>query len=62
MLGHLTDGDCFGELALLFRRPRAATVVCETDCFFITLDKDSFERIVATKAKRAHIHLLQKLQ
>ena len=35
----------FGELALLSKNKRAATIKCLTDCHLATLDKRSFEII-----------------
>lgn len=48
----LKEGDYFGEYALLEKKPRGANVVCITDCHCLSLDKDTFDRIMATKAKR----------
>lgn len=39
-------GYAFGELALLERKPRAATIVCEDDCDFAVLDKAPFQQIL----------------
>ncbi|CAD8155566.1 unnamed protein product [Paramecium octaurelia] len=57
----LNDGDYFGELALLERKPRGADVISVTDSFILGLDKDSFDRIMATKTKRQFLHLLDTL-
>lgn len=40
----LGPGKCFGELALLMNKPRAATVMCLEDSQFATLDKASFHK------------------
>ena len=42
----LISGDSFGELALLYREPRAATIKCVNKCYFATLHKDSFKSIL----------------
>jgi len=42
-VGQLTTGDCFGEQALMYSRPRAATIKCATDCHFGILNKDDYE-------------------
>lgn len=45
-LAVLTDGDFFGELALLDEAPRSATAVCKTDCSLIGFFRtDLFELI-----------------
>ena len=58
----LQNGDAFGELSLLENKPRAATIYCDSDSYFLVLDKVAFDRIIATKAKRQFIHLLEKLR
>lgn len=43
----LGKGDCFGELALLSNKPRAAGIRCLSDCHFAVLDKADYARILA---------------
>ena len=40
------DGDCFGEVALLFSQPRTATVRATSLCNLLVLDKADFRRIL----------------
>ena len=40
------SGDYFGELALLKNIPRQASILCKTDCKLVSLDKDSFKRML----------------
>ena len=44
------SGDSFGELALLYNTPRAATCRAKTDCVVWTLDRISFNAIVVSAA------------
>jgi len=43
-------GDVFGELALLYNCPRAASVVAKEDCVCWQLDRESFNNIVKEAA------------
>lgn len=47
-------GDAFGELALMYNAPRAATVKSAATCVLWRLDRETFSNIVlrATRAKR----------
>lgn len=41
-------GDSFGELALMYNTPRAATCRAQTDCVLWTLDRVSFKVIIVS--------------
>jgi len=43
----LQEGDFFGELALLFSQPRTASVRAVDYCDLYTLDKDTFDQMLA---------------
>ena len=38
-LGQLRAGDCFGEMSLLTGEPRSASVLAQTDCDVVEIDK-----------------------
>jgi CRP-like cAMP-binding protein len=42
------SGGCFGELALIYNSPRAASVIADTACKLWTLDLRTFRYILAT--------------
>ena len=42
----LRQGECFGELALLSHKPRAASVLCREECHFAILERDDYTRIL----------------
>ena len=41
-------GECFGELALIYNSPRAASVTAKSDCSMWVLDLRTFRAILAT--------------
>jgi len=55
ILKKYSEGDVFGELALLYNAPRAATIQADTECFLWVLDRQTFNHIVkdASQNKRA---------
>ena len=38
------EGYCFGEWALIYKQPRAASVYTLEDCVFFTLDEKYFKK------------------
>lgn len=45
-------GEAFGELALLYNAPRAATITANEDCLLWKLDRDTFNHIVKDAAQK----------
>jgi cAMP-dependent protein kinase regulator len=46
------SGGVFGELALLYNAPRAATITAETESVLFALDRGTFNHIVRDSAIR----------
>jgi cGMP-dependent protein kinase len=57
VVASLTRGDCFGELALLYGEPRAATVTATTPSIVWTIGIDQFKHVVVfgNESKRKQI-------
>lgn len=47
LLKNLTQGQAFGELALIDKKPRSATIITKDDCDFGVIDKETFEKIIS---------------
>lgn len=58
-------GEGFGELALLYNAPRAATITAKTDYTIWKLDRDTFNNIVkdaAAKKREKYDNFLQSVE
>ena len=64
---HIKDyhaSEAFGELALLYNAPRAATIIAEGDCVLWSLDRECFNHIVkeaATKRREMYVEFLSRV-
>jgi len=57
-------GEAFGELALLYNAPRAATIIAKTQCTLFALDRETFNHIVkdaAAKKREKYEDFLSKV-
>ena len=64
VVGRAAKGDSFGELALLYDAPRAATVKAATDCNLYRVDQQAFRHILqqqATEGEQTKLDLLDKV-
>eukprot|EP00825_Cyclidium_porcatum_P049133 TRINITY_DN841_c0_g2_i2.p1 TRINITY_DN841_c0_g2~~TRINITY_DN841_c0_g2_i2.p1 ORF type:complete len:375 (+),score=79.28 TRINITY_DN841_c0_g2_i2:148-1272(+) len=58
------EGDAFGELALLYNAPRAATIIAKENCVLFSLDRQTFNHIVkdaASKKREKYESFLSKV-
>ena len=58
-------GESFGELALLYNAPRAASIQAKTDSILFALDREAFNNIVkdaAMKKREKYLEVLGKVQ
>lgn len=51
-MAKLEEGDSFGELALLYSKPRMATIKCIERSHFVVLTKDDYNGAIAEIERR----------
>ena len=61
-VGHLEAGSSFGEQALLYSSPRAATAVARTKCGLFRLDQGTFRGLFQKLMKESHAKVLATLR
>mmetsp|Transcript_19129 Transcript_19129/g.27207 ORF Transcript_19129/g.27207 Transcript_19129/m.27207 type:complete len:816 (+) Transcript_19129:184-2631(+) len=64
-VGEATDGATFGELALLYDAPRAATVKALTDCTMYRVDQNTFRTMLANnkaQSEKKRLDLLKQVE
>ena len=57
-VGTAEEGSSFGELALLYQAPRAATCIAKTMCGLFRLDQETFKRTMAQKVKESQADVI----
>jgi len=58
------SGESFGELALLYNAPRAASIMATTDCVLLSLDRACFNNIVKNSAierRKNYLNFISKV-
>jgi CRP-like cAMP-binding protein len=51
----LSVGQIFGELALVDKRSRSATAICENDCEIIAIDRDKLDELFEQDSRLGYI-------
>jgi len=63
-VGTLSSGSAFGELALMYNQPRAATIRAATECKLWVIDRNTFKCIKTINQKKRideHVQFLSKV-
>lgn len=58
VIGTAEEGSSFGELALLYQAPRAATCIAKTMCGLFRLDQETFKRTMAQQVRESQADLM----
>jgi CRP-like cAMP-binding protein len=61
VVGNLSKGQSFGELALLYNSPRQATVKSDTNGFLFSLDRETYKLIVAQSSSERSLEIKKAL-
>jgi len=65
MVSNISVGGCFGELALIYGTPRAASIRCQTDCKLWAIDRDTYRSILMNqfiKKRKMYEEFLSKVK
>ena len=63
-VGYMTEGELFGEMALLLNQKRSATIIARDACELIIINKDKFNELInsaSTEAKDIILSLCENL-
>jgi CRP-like cAMP-binding protein len=60
-LGMIESGSSFGDLALMYNCPRAATIISVSECTLWTLDRVFFRQAMVTSSSNQNVQLSQFL-
>jgi len=60
ILNYMSEEESFGELALIDRQPRSASIMTVTDCEFLTMSRDKFQGFIA-RSPELCMSLMQEL-
>ena len=58
VIGTAEEGSSFGELALLYQAPRAATCIAKTMCGLFRLDQETFKRTMAQQVRESQADVM----
>lgn len=64
-VSEITDGGAFGELALIYGTPRAATIKAKTACHLWAIDRDTYRRILmgsTMRKRKTYEEFLEKVR
>lgn len=53
VLARIGEGDFFGEMSLVDRAPRSATVQADTEALLLVLDRDNLQRLIDVSPRAA---------
>ena len=59
---HKLEGKSFGELALIYNKPRTATVKADTDAVLFRIDSQTFRHILAKNALKFKLETIDILK
>lgn len=65
LVSEIAGGGAFGELALIYGTPRAATVKAKTDCKLWAIDRDTYRRILmgsTIRTRKKYEGFLEKVE